>query len=409
MSLITPGFEGVFGSKVETGTALGGEEGGGMNLFRNGIRPVPALALIACAAILAATSPAQDTNRIVLAELFTGSECPPCAGADEGFDLILQNYDRDEVVVLEYHIDIPAPDPMSTKDTHDRANYYMFGSAAAPTAYFDGGEAYRGGGIRAWGTRYFNRVKDFITERREKPPEFSVGVTAGQGFSDGSVRVNLRALEKLGDEDLRLHIIVYEDNIEYTGRNTIPVHHNVVRLMVDGPDGIPVELDDGIQEVVRPIPRDAIAGDNYGVVVFVQERSSYEVLQAREVRFGPELPDARQLHDQGVVLARQGNLDGAIEFLAQAVDVDPAAAQGHFTLGMAYAGKRMLEESAYEWEKALEIDPENADLQLRISLLYEDMGNRQAAISHLEKFLEITPNHPQVEAQRARLQRLKGG
>ncbi len=364
--------------------------------------------LFACTALLIAALGPQGTDRIVLAELFTGSECSPCAAADGGFDKILREYDRDEVVVLEYHIDIPVADPMSTKDTHERADYYMFGSAAAPTAYFDGGEAYRGGGPRGWDGRYFNRVQRFITELLDKAPEFAVSVGAGQGFSAATIRVNLRSLEPVGDEDLRLHIILYEDGVDYAGFNKITLHRNVVRMMVDGPGGIPVALEDGFQEVVRLLPREAVSNPDFGVVVFVQSRRSYDILQARQLSFGPDLPDARQLHDEGVGLAREGNFDVAIERLAEAVAVDPEAALGHYTLGMVYATKRMLDEAAFEWEKSLELDPEQPEIHARISIVYEDAGNREAAIEHLEMFLEKAPDHPQAGPQRERLRKLKG-
>jgi tetratricopeptide (TPR) repeat protein len=366
------------------------------------------LALLACSVGLLAAAPRQSGDRIVLAELFTGSECGPCGAADGGFNKILEEYDRDEVVVLEYHIDIPAPDPMSTKETQERADYYMFGSAAAPTAYFDGDKAYRGGGPRGWDGRYFNHVKDYIVEKLGMPPQFTLTARAAQGFEAGAITVGLRSREQI-DDDLRLHIILYEDGIEYTGYNKISLHRNVVRIMVDGPDGIPVALEDGFQEVARQIPREAVSDPDFGAVVFVQDRGSYEVLQAQEVRFGPDLVDARLLHNEGVQLARQGDLDSAIERLTAAVDLDPGAAQGHFTLGMAYATAQMLDEAASSWERSLELDPAQPELHVRVSIVYEQAGNKEAAIKHLEAFLEQAPEHPQAGPQRERLRRLKGG
>jgi len=366
------------------------------------------LALAACSVLLLAAAPSQSGDRVVLAELFTGSECGPCSAADGGFNLILEEYDRDEVVVLEYHIDIPAADPMSTKETHERADYYMFGSAAAPTAYFDGDKAYRGGGPRGWDGRYFNHVKDYIVEKLERSPQFTLSASAGQGFEAGAITVSLSAREQI-DDDLRLHIVLYEDGIEYTGYNKISLHRNVVRIMVDGPGGIPVALEDGFQEVVRSVPREALSDPDFGAVVFVQDRGSYEVLQAMDMRFGPDLADARVLHNEGVRLARQGDLDGAIEQLTAAVDVDPGAAQGHFTLGMAYATAQLLDEAAAAWERSIELNPDDAELHVRLSLIYEQSGNVQAAIRHLESFLEKAPDHPQAGPQQERLRRLKGG
>ena len=55
------------------------------------------------------TPTAKRTNRTALAEVFTGSGCPPCAAADLGFDAMMERYGRSELTVVMYHLHIPQP------------------------------------------------------------------------------------------------------------------------------------------------------------------------------------------------------------------------------------------------------------------------------------------------------------
>ena len=51
----------------------------------------------------------SKSDRAVLVELFTGTECPPCVAADMAFDALPKAFKSSEVVVLQYHLHIPRP------------------------------------------------------------------------------------------------------------------------------------------------------------------------------------------------------------------------------------------------------------------------------------------------------------
>ncbi len=57
-------------------------------------------------------------TRVVLMELFTGAQCPPCVAADVGFDALLESYKTSQVIGLQYHLHIPGPDPLDEPDVH---------------------------------------------------------------------------------------------------------------------------------------------------------------------------------------------------------------------------------------------------------------------------------------------------
>ena len=64
------------------------------------------------------------SDRVVLVELFTGAQCPPCVAADKAFDALEKTYKPGEVLLLEYHEHIPGPDPLTSPVNERRLLYY---------------------------------------------------------------------------------------------------------------------------------------------------------------------------------------------------------------------------------------------------------------------------------------------
>jgi thiol-disulfide isomerase/thioredoxin len=91
-------------------------------------------------------APSDWKGKAVLAELFTGSECPPCVGADIAFDALLETIPSKYLAVLVYHLPIPRPDPMMNPATAVRAGAYAVTST--PTDVIDGTAKSIGGGGR---------------------------------------------------------------------------------------------------------------------------------------------------------------------------------------------------------------------------------------------------------------------
>ena len=87
---------------------------------------------------------AAGDDRVVLLELFTGAECGPCIAADQATDALDEELDSSELLVLQYHLHIPAPDPLATPDSVMRARYYDVRST--PSTFFNGRAFARSGG-----------------------------------------------------------------------------------------------------------------------------------------------------------------------------------------------------------------------------------------------------------------------
>ena len=85
-------------------------------------------------------------NQVVLMELFTGAQCPPCVAADVAFDALLMTYKPTEFIGLQYHLHIPGPDPLTNNDSEERQKYYGSVIRGTPSTFFNGKDEAGGGG-----------------------------------------------------------------------------------------------------------------------------------------------------------------------------------------------------------------------------------------------------------------------
>ena len=265
----------------------------------------------------------KESGRVVLAELFTGSECPPCVAADQAFDGLGERYDRNTVAILVYHLHIPGPDPMTNPDTERRAKYYQVGST--PTAVVDGLDIRTGGGSTAQAAMVFNDYNKRIEPRIAKLPEAT--------FSNIQAKVEGQTVSVSGEVELgpegtgnservRIRIALVQEVIRYTGGNGVRFHNFVVRKLMGSPEGMALgetgaktrfseseniqTLGDSYREYLTkyeneiaekrrpgfkfPEKLDRIDPARLVIVAFLQDDVTKEILQARFVKPGQEAP-----------------------------------------------------------------------------------------------------------------------
>jgi len=162
-------------------------------------------------------------GKTVLAELFTGSECPPCVAADMGFDGLIEAYGQDQLVILEYHLPIPRPDPIMNAATRARAIYY--GVNSTPTTYIDGEKKLSGGGPRSRAQVKFEEFASEINSRVYEIPKTNVRVSAKRNGED--VLVGLTFDKEVAAADYNL--VLVQEEVRYAGGNGILFHKKVVR------------------------------------------------------------------------------------------------------------------------------------------------------------------------------------
>lgn len=176
-------------------------------------------------------------NRVVLAELFTGAECAPCAGADRAFDALSEYYNRQALAILEYHLHIPGPDPLTNH--HSEARYGFYGrNFGTPTVFINGTEKITGGGpaivARNRFTSYNYIIQKGLEERTAVKISATADLSADQITLDGQV-------EGVPESAGILNVALAEKAIHYEGGNGVNHHIFVVRALMNGGEGLPIK------------------------------------------------------------------------------------------------------------------------------------------------------------------------
>lgn len=174
------------------------------------------------------------TGRVVIIESFTGTGCPPCVAADAGLGGVLQRYGRDDVVVLNYHTNIPAPDPMANADAEQRLQFY--GVNAVPTVYVDGAATTSLGGPISDGVKSFNILTQMIERRLAVKPDIKISLNGS--INNSMVNIKCEISKSPEAKALKLRLALVERTVHYSGENGIHFHHYVVRDLIDSADDL---------------------------------------------------------------------------------------------------------------------------------------------------------------------------
>ncbi|QEL13408.1 Omp28-related outer membrane protein [Limnoglobus roseus] len=253
----------------------------------------------------------KAANRVVVLELFTGAQCPPCVAADVAFDALEKTYKPTDVVLLQYHEHIPGPDALTNPDTVARWDYYRElapeGVRGTPTTVFNGKPQAGGGGGMPNAEKKYQQYRDIIDPLLEESTPVALKGSATRTGDQIAVTVNVTgAGEKKG---LKLRVVVVEENIKYVGGNKLRFHHHVVRATPGGTDGFAIKeassshtakVDvgqlrkdltkylDKYEADQRPFPTTARPLDmaHLKVVALVQDDKTGEILQAAQFDIG---------------------------------------------------------------------------------------------------------------------------
>ncbi|HTY58984.1 MAG TPA: hypothetical protein VMF59_09205, partial [Bacteroidota bacterium] len=179
------------------------------------------------------------TGKVVLAELFTGAECGPCVSSDIAFDALGEYYPRTDLSILEYHVHIPGPDPLTTNDSWSR--YQMYRGGGTPTAVIDGRETILGGGPKTIAKNRFNLYRYAIGKYIADRPGMTLKIGIARKGDSIAVEAHMGGYRgHTGEGNLVLHVALVQRAVEYTGANGISRHAMVVRKLFGGTDGTPV-------------------------------------------------------------------------------------------------------------------------------------------------------------------------
>jgi hypothetical protein len=193
---------------------------------------IKTLFLVFCIGIIPISKPVHAGEKVVLIELFTNSGCIPCRPANEYFNSWLSTYEKkDRVAVVKYYVWWPWPSDPFYNSTADliRVRKYHYDFYGVPWAFIDG---FLDGGFS------YSTWQSLIENRLNSPSPFDISVT---GITSGNANDIEVTITPTGDAipagTLRLHIIIVETHINFTGPNGDPVHHYVMRDMITGAQG----------------------------------------------------------------------------------------------------------------------------------------------------------------------------
>ena len=248
----------------------------------------------------------KSKGKVLLAELFTGAECGPCQSADVAFDELSEYFPRNTLAILEYHVNIPGPDPMTNPNTFSRYMYYG-GNFGTPTAMLEGKEVVTGGGPKYLATNRFNLYKYALSKYENQKPEV---IISGKAVKEGNdINLNLNLKGKTKDPKCVLHIALIEKSVNYIGSNTIDKHRFVVRSLLDNESGTTIasnkisksfdlnKIEDGLRNYLddptqQPSWRqsfgppswksrtDKLNRDNLAVVAWIQNPITREIINS---------------------------------------------------------------------------------------------------------------------------------
>ncbi len=168
-------------------------------------------------------APADWKGKTVLAEIFTGSECPPCVAADLGFDGLIESVPGQYLAILEYHLPIPRPDPIMNPATGARQKFY--GVNSTPSTFFDGEAKLGGGGGRANAENKYNQYLAEITPRLSEAPATTLKAKAS--LSGDTVKVDVTVGKPAAGAEI--HVVLIQNEVPYKGSNGIVFHKLAVR------------------------------------------------------------------------------------------------------------------------------------------------------------------------------------
>lgn len=247
--------------------------------------------------VLAVQSPSFAADRVVLFELCTSTTCGPCVAANSTLNNLMNVYE-DELAIVRYHAWWPAPgnDPFylaNVSENTARINYYDVN--AVPDGFMDGADTYSNG---SWNQAILNR------SQVPSPLNIDLSVPAA-----GEVKATIEAEEAVSGADLRVHFVITESNIAYTGTNGDPMHHQAMRDMLPNANGHQLQTmaAGDVVEMSQPFTFDSSWNEaNLEFVVFVQNHITREVYQAAKMSRYISMTNAQ-------VSETAGDGDGVVE------------------------------------------------------------------------------------------------
>jgi len=98
----------------------------------------------------------------------------------------------------------------------------------------------------------------------------------------------------------------------------------------------------------------------------------------------------------GILAAREGNYDQAIQYFQRALQIDPEHSIALQNLGSAYLQKKDWPQAKRALERALELNPDDAEANYSLGMVYAQQNDTERAYEYLQKALASRPTYPEA-------------
>jgi hypothetical protein len=257
---------------------------------------------------------------VVLVESFTGAQCEACPATDIALHGIGKSYKPADVVVLQYHVNFPGPDPLANASGKQRFKYYFDQAEGTPAIFFNGKLGAPGGGPALDAEDKYREYRDIIDRLLEKSTNVKLKAGAERKGDEIAIKTEVSGLAKPGN-NLRLRLALVESWVKYTSKNKQTFHLHVVRDMPGGPAGIALvdktnkhsvkvdleklrtKLNSYLDNYAKHRPfldeQRPLDFKNLSVVAFVQNDTTKTVLQAAQAKVTGKEPKGKEETEEG--------------------------------------------------------------------------------------------------------------
>jgi hypothetical protein len=173
-------------------------------------------------------------------------------------------------------MNFPYPDDQlnaaNTSDASARNSYYGPFSGT-PQTFFDGKIA----------STNYSQWTSLIDNRLAVKTPIQIKLSGTKNENTLNITADLSVSQYYSANDLTIQFVLVE-NVNYSGRNGISFHKNVMRTIAGTPNGKSItSVSQKINSTIQISP--SFVKENLGVVVFVQRTSTKEVLQSEYISF----------------------------------------------------------------------------------------------------------------------------
>lgn len=224
-------------------------------------------------------TPSVTAKKVVILEGFSNVSCPPCPELTENLVAMMEKpeFNSDQVQFLEFAVSWPQlNDPFFFANPSENSDRFTaYGVLEAPDLYIDG--------VQQADALDATAMENAVRVAMATDPGFEIEVSADFSSTSVPVTVLLTALRNLDLTGHVLYVAIYEKEVVIDpapGGNGQTEFHHVFRDRVDTPPTLGAISADSPQQFNLTLTRGSAGPDAYVAVAFVQNETSYAILQA---------------------------------------------------------------------------------------------------------------------------------